>query len=368
MAIEQAVKDVGVPTNRIRYTNQPRYATSGGTRGLVLGEYKDGRLEVLMHPSIPVNQSIATAAHEATHLKFDVASRADLDLFTFIGRNFDQLKADDGVTNYSTAHWKHAEKLLKGQTLSQASIPAQLQASLAVEETLTEMAAMRAGGREVGSALYKQLNKLVDRKYKKALEAGVTPNNARRFSRLARTRLTLTAEEKEVVRGYKNGWAAEVNGALRKGTAAGVKKLTERITALDRVIARAPALTKPVTVFRAAPKIAGLRKGATFADAAFVSTSKKVRVVERFMQPGEAHVFQIQLPKGMQVLNVDAVTTGGLKKEAEYLLPRGTTFRIGRTRRLTVAQFEQEFGKVTRYTRWNNQYITVTDVAIVPKP
>lgn len=141
----------------------------GGKKWTTVGQYKNG--EIFVDPRVGAQRIRKHVAHEAMHLKFDVAMRTDPAIMKYVEANFRGLWLDDGVTEYSKSHWQQfmVKKPIRG------TIPARMM-TLPIEETLAEI----QGEAVVGSARYKKLMQMVDDAYAKAQARGMAVPSARR--------------------------------------------------------------------------------------------------------------------------------------------------------------------------------------------
>ncbi len=163
-------KKIKIITNRYA----PAGSGSGTGFGRAVGFYKDGKI-TLYTKDLSSDTVREVFAHESTHFKFDIAARVDQDLIPDIIRDWDKLSQDDGVTEYSRAHWRaaieHKKKLdAFGAPLTNG------EAALPVNETLAEMRAVSVStGHEAGSARYKKLLERVDRAYLQGIRKRIVP-------------------------------------------------------------------------------------------------------------------------------------------------------------------------------------------------
>lgn len=123
----------------------------------------------------------------------------------------------------------------------------------------------------------------------------------------------------------------DVNKSLRDGkNPANHPGLVEH---MDAAIAAAPPLPHDAVMYRGiGPGLAKqLQPGATFEDKAYVSTSINRHVAENF---AEDAMIEMHVPKGTKAAAVDAMHPGqGDKSENEYILPRGSKFKVTGRRR-----------------------------------
>lgn len=104
------------------------------------------------------------------------------------------------------------------------------------------------------------------------------------------------------------------------------------IRAIDGALQNTKNFALPITVHRGVPGkvVAGLKKGDTFTDHGYVSTTFSRSISKSF---SEGTRLEIKLPKGFKFISVPSAADHGLKSghakhEAEVILPRSTVFRI----------------------------------------
>jgi hypothetical protein len=143
-----------------------------------------------------------------------------------------------------------------------------------------------------------------------------------------------------------------------------VKETKDIVEALDEEIAQTSA-PRDMVLFRGVTgveKFDNLKKGDTFKDKGFVSTTTKREAVTDFMsnasggrfdsRPVEKGVvLEISVPKGGNVLSVQNYFKDvsdrygppeGILSEAEHLLPRGLTFRVDSIGTINVREFTED--------------------------
>lgn len=137
-----------------------------------------------------------------------------------------------------------------------------------------------------------------------------------------RYRDLLDEDELFAAKGYASESYKEINGGLRKGKVS--RPYQDTIEVLDRAIAKAPA-PRDMVVYRGMHGAEvrriweGLKPGDEYSDKGYTSTSA-----------GELTSFAgsirltISVPKGYPAAPIPSNDP----KEAEYLLPRGSTFRV----------------------------------------
>ena len=116
---------------------------------------------------------------------------------------------------------------------------------------------------------------------------------------------------------------------------------SEMLDHLDASIASQPGLAADTTVTRVVrftdagqeamdQFLSALQPGAEFTDEGFVSTSAGSKLLDQALRSDGLDVgMEIKLPTGAQVLDINGTTTRtAFEYEEEFLLPRGTTFRV----------------------------------------
>jgi hypothetical protein len=119
-----------------------------------------------------------------------------------------------------------------------------------------------------------------------------------------------------------------INSGLRGGKVP--KEYAETVKHLDEAIASAPPSKAEMTLFRGvgAGVADKLKVGGEFVDHGYTSTSHNRHVASNF---AEDAMIQITAPKGTKMASVDASRTSfnaGKTSENEYILPRGTKYRV----------------------------------------
>ncbi len=385
--VAQVLERMGVNPRVVKFV--PRLGASrttvNGKKGIAVGTYQSGKIHLV--PRASTLEVRGTAAHEATHLKFDVAVRTDLKLEADILRDMPGLEKDDGVTAYSRAHW---QKRADWKDLFPKNSPFDL---LAVNETLAEIEGMAAVGRHVGTARYRKLLKRVDKAYRKGAKLGVRVPTGGSGGTLRRVRVddvalteanaekalprvNLSVAQRAVVKAYAQG-SAELNAVLRKGPAAR-RVLTEveyewarsRAPQLEALLRATPRVRQPVVVWRGvggsrwAPKV-----GTVFRDQGFVSTALRVKSAEPFAVGDgvsrTVHLMRITVPKGARGLSLKGL--GGRAGESEFLLPNSSKFRVRKKIRMTLQQYADRFtgGKITPELKRYSDFVIVHDLELI---
>lgn len=133
---------------------------------------------------------------------------------------------------------------------------------------------------------------------------------------------------------YTGGGFADMNGYLRSGEHSGASEDIEQEThALNDLIRIQDPIKETQQLYRGMrqlpPELAQLKKGDTFHDRGFVSTTDNVEISrEHFSGPkgGDGVLFSIFAPPGTRLL--DGMKMGGYEEDSEFILPPGTRFRV----------------------------------------
>jgi hypothetical protein len=168
-----AADDAGITMDRIAVLHEtPKVVTLGeGLEGIRLGEFDGQRIRVWT-AGRRVEEVRETIAHEATHLRYELAARADKTLEKDIIADWKALSRDDGVTGYSESHWTAVTKRLEAG----ARDLSRLDLLVPVQETLAEMRAVEVtNGILPGTRRYKKLLERVEQGYRKAIAKGLAP-------------------------------------------------------------------------------------------------------------------------------------------------------------------------------------------------
>lgn len=147
----------------------------------------------------------------------------------------------------------------------------------------------------------------------------------------------------QAVINYTNGsgWYSDINGSLRDSTwpmrASELAQRDEYIAQLDNLMAQAPPLERATVTYRGvkndefARTLRTLRAGDTFTDAGYVSTDINRQIANNFAR-ADGVVIEIVNPAGTRGMVPLAyrveVAERHMVGEMEWLLPRGTTFRV----------------------------------------
>jgi DNA topoisomerase IB len=136
-----------------------------------------------------------------------------------------------------------------------------------------------------------------------------------------------TVEQKEALQHYQGPGYQDINSALLN-TEHGIPispHINKIIKHMDSAIEESPGLPKPTTLYRGvnARLVHGAKVGDKISSAGYQSTSLDKRTTENF----SAHTLKISAPAGIKGAYIDHDQFHG-KKEEEYILPRGISFRI----------------------------------------
>mgnify|MGYP001362381856 FL=1 len=131
---------------------------------------------------------------------------------------------------------------------------------------------------------------------------------------------------------YKSAAYRQINADLRRGRNPSPMH-RDVVSDLDKVTSH--VMQKPLTVYRGfdeaiQAKMRSLKPGHTFVDRAFVSTSHDPAIAHRFSEwSGSETIAKIYVPEGSRGYHLDRHDFGHQKKEeSEFLLARGTKFRV----------------------------------------
>ena len=165
----------------------------------------------------------------------------------------------------------------------------------------------------------------------------------KKFESSFRMTTPLTSSEEDALRAYTlqahiTGSAESINLALRNDlgdkASNGVKQGIEQI---DKAMARS-ITTEPMTTFRGVKFDLGLGVGETFTDKGYVATSLTDHIAEVFAGNTERSMIEIKIPEGSNAL------PNNRDKEAEVILPRGSTFVVD-----DIQKNYDKFGRETLY-------------------
>jgi hypothetical protein len=125
------------------------------------------------------------------------------------------------------------------------------------------------------------------------------------------------------------------NGPLRSGTAM-TGDYPEGLSRMDKVFKDA-SLSHDIEAFRSvSPELYAAiseRVGGVFTDKGFVSTSASPNFIkEQAMGKGDTSV-RVKMPKGSKALPIAHVAKGNFKGQAEILIDRDSTFKVGRDKK-----------------------------------
>mgnify|MGYP001562935043 CR=1 FL=1 len=148
-------------------------------------------------------------------------------------------------------------------------------------------------------------------------------------------KLRVNVVERHTLQNYQDGAYRKINGTLRRGKTLRGDTGT-LISAMDAVFARAPRLEETSILFRGGSFKGAqkLKRGKKFTDKGFVSTTTQESVARNFMDDdldkpgGNAVLFRIQAGRGTRGIWMGQAT--GYGREAEFVFPRNTRFRVQR--------------------------------------
>jgi len=156
------------------------------------------------------------------------------------------------------------------------------------------------------------------------------------YQRVGIEQTPLTPREKAVVGYYTEEGSRAINLALRAGKTPEDVHGWKIVESLDSAT-MSGTLTKDTVLYRGLHgdnPISKLNVGDEFVDRGYVSTTSAKNIADRFVNvfksPDTEHkrdgdFVQVRLPKGAHVLATNDLNHLG---EDEYLLPRGTRFRV----------------------------------------
>lgn len=190
---QKAARDAGIPPERVVFRSDVgRRQQTFYPDATHVAEYSPKTGRITLSTELPEAEVAQITAHEASHLKFHVATQTDKTLLRDIMKDFQGLTRDDGVTPYSRDHWMAVWDELDSRgwierDLSTLPVKTQYRLSVAVDETLAEIRRAAAAGERIRvSPRFKKLLARVERSYKKAPKALRTgPGAPRRFARRA---------------------------------------------------------------------------------------------------------------------------------------------------------------------------------------
>jgi hypothetical protein len=161
-------------------------------------------------------------------------------------------------------------------------------------------------------------------------------------------------EDKNTNRGgavsfYIENGHIDINDQLREPSQTEKGYVTDKIEKIDRAINDAPPLKDPVLAYRgiANKGVMGsvffnkLKVGDTFQDLGYVSTTLNPRISAKFAGnlgntrlpvENQGMVLQFHLPKGTKGLFLNPFIKGRGWEEFEFLLPRGSKFKVTQIR------------------------------------
>jgi SPP1 gp7 family putative phage head morphogenesis protein len=208
-------------------------------------------------------------------------------------------------------------------------------------------------------------------------DALITPERAKAVDNplgMTGYRDRLTIDERKALDDYKATGYLRLNEGLRTGKLATGKPITPamhaRVDAIDRAIEKG-TLSKDTTLFRSFRPTEGLNLevGDVIKDDAFISTSTSTKAPMAFASEAEklgkpSYVARIQAPSGTHVAYADAQASqraGGLLKENEIILPRGTSFKVTKVRTNKYGLREVELELISAAMKGIGRVVVVTE-------
>lgn len=140
---------------------------------------------------------------------------------------------------------------------------------------------------------------------------------------------SLSEDHKKALSSYADDQQyKEINGGLRTGKLDPKHQAT--VDAMDDAISKAPGFKDDTVLYRGVgPEVTRhLKEGVEFQDNGYTSTTKNIDVSTEFAMDA---VIEMKVPKGTKAASMDGagVQWGkGKKSENEYVLPRGTKYRV----------------------------------------
>lgn len=154
--------------------------------------------------------------------------------------------------------------------------------------------------------------------------------------------------ERDAVAAYQGGGHFDINDALRDKDKKLDAKSAARALLIDDAIKKSKPLDKAITVYRgvqtkervsrrqddAIDFFSKLQEGDEFSDSAFISTTLSPRTAAAFadldLGPDyQGILFRINVPPAVKGMFMNSVNpNAGYNAENEYLLPRGSTFKL----------------------------------------
>jgi len=165
----------------------------------------------------------------------------------------------------------------------------------------------------------------------------------KKFESSFRMTTPLTSFEEDALRAYTqqahmSGSAESINLALRNDLGDKASNgVMQGIDQIDKAMARS-ITTEPMTTFRGVKFDLGLGVGETFTDKGYVATSLTDHIAEVFAGNTERSMVEIKIPEGSNAL------PNNRDKEAEVILPRGSTFVVD-----DIQKNYDKFGRETLY-------------------
>ncbi|GGQ50126.1 hypothetical protein GCM10010250_22160 [Streptomyces althioticus] len=145
-------------------------------------------------------------------------------------------------------------------------------------------------------------------------------------------------QHRTALRNYRATSYEDMNSSLRHGVLPDAERSRQRIrddisTLSDLINVQEPTSEGKTFFRRMENHRLSMQPGDEFHDKGFVSMSAREDVLSIQIAPDDPNytMFKISMPKGAQVLDVDAVGVGGFgADEQEFIAPPGTAFRVKR--------------------------------------
>lgn len=142
---------------------------------------------------------------------------------------------------------------------------------------------------------------------------------------------SLPPEQKKALRDYSDDKIyKQINGGLRDTKGEAPAAHADTVKHLDAAIASAPPTKEDMLLYRGIDHINAkkLAVGSEFTDHGYTSTTHNYDTAESF---GGDAIIHMTVPKGTRAAAMDATGAAiqqGAKSENEYLLPRGTKYKV----------------------------------------
>lgn len=244
----------------------------------------------------------------------------------------------------------------------------------ALKKAAAEKAAREAAEKAAREAAEKAAKEEAERVAKglpaRVVEEAPEEIRERLNSRFAGYQEKLTADEISALRDYQGVEYSDINALLRR-RGVGQEKMAawnEHVQYIDSAINKAPTLGKETTFWRGGKFSKEMIDGDTFTDYGYVSTSGSRGIGETFFTDvypiDEAVLFRTTMGPKQKGVWMQAATNQGY--ELEFVLPRGTQFRVISEHQYSFAEYRAKFGKLPDTTMdgdwWEDKTIRVVEL------